>query len=227
MNNTHINKNGREVWQRTDASSFWNEVASKDYVLQIYQNEDVFLDTLIGFVGTGINAGDCILVIAKTKHLNALTDKLKKLAVKPDTLIADDRYIPVQAEALLPSLLDNGDVDEQKFRSLISTHVKKARQRKRRIRVFGELVNLLCEQGKPETAVKLEHLWNNIGKEESLNVYCAYPEQTLQQHADTGKGIKAGIYKYPTKMIDGNRKQIRQVYYKDINVEANPALPLQ
>ncbi len=54
------------VWQKSNTDAFWSEIASCDHVVQIYENDGVFVDALAGFVGGGINTGECVIVIAKT-----------------------------------------------------------------------------------------------------------------------------------------------------------------
>ena len=38
-------------WKKIDADVFWGEIAASDHVLQIYENDDSFLNALAGFVG--------------------------------------------------------------------------------------------------------------------------------------------------------------------------------
>ena len=45
--------------------------------MQIYENDDVFLDLLSGFVNGGVNLGECVVVIATASHLKALNARLK------------------------------------------------------------------------------------------------------------------------------------------------------
>lgn len=42
-------------WRRVNADIFWCEDALCDHVVQIYENDGVFLDALAGFVGGGIS----------------------------------------------------------------------------------------------------------------------------------------------------------------------------
>lgn len=56
-------------WKQSSNLTFWSEIAPCDHVVQIYEDDASFLDTLTGYVGAGINAGDCVVVIATTVHL--------------------------------------------------------------------------------------------------------------------------------------------------------------
>jgi hypothetical protein len=50
-----------------------------------------------------------------------------------------------------------------------------ARGERRRIVVFGELVAVLWAAGKPESAIRLEEMWNELARELDFCLCCAYP----------------------------------------------------
>src|SRR5688500_4020280 len=102
-------------WKKIDTDIFWGEIAPTDHVLQIYENDEVFLDALAGFVGGGINAGDCVIVIATDAHLQALNNRLSSYGVHVPTLVSDERYVPLNAEATLSRFMVNGWPDETLF----------------------------------------------------------------------------------------------------------------
>ena len=43
-----------------------------------------------------------------------------------------------------------------------------------RVVAYGEVVNLLKAQGKPDAAIRLEQLWNDAGKTFGLDILCGY-----------------------------------------------------
>src|SRR5258708_2869358 len=44
-----------------------------------------------------------------------------------------------------------------------------------RVAAFGEMVALLWAEGNPDSAVKLEQLWNDLARTHSFSLRCAYP----------------------------------------------------
>jgi hypothetical protein len=56
-------------WHSTNIHSFWGEIAPHDHIVQVYESERNFLDTLEGFVGSGLLTGDSVVVIATAEHL--------------------------------------------------------------------------------------------------------------------------------------------------------------
>ena len=83
----------KKGWLECQTQDFWGEIAPSDHVLQIYENTEVFLDTLVDFVGNGINAGDSVIVIATREHLQAVNEKLAAHTLKVQSLISEGQYI--------------------------------------------------------------------------------------------------------------------------------------
>jgi len=50
-----------------------------------------------------------------------------------------------------------------------------------RVTICGEGTSTLCEQGKAETAVQLEYLWDELAKTCNVDILCGYVSQTFQR----------------------------------------------
>jgi hypothetical protein len=204
-------QNNSGDWQHSKANVFWGEIAPCDHVVQIYDTEGVFLDTLAGFVGAGINANDACIVIATPAHLSALEERLTSCGISITGLIDDNRYFPLDAEKLLSEFMVDGWPDEVEFNNTVSTLLKRARGFKnRKIRAFGEMVAVLWAQGNTGATVNLEHLWNKFVANESFCLFCAYPKVGITD--DIADSIRH-ICSLHSKMIDGTGKQLTEVTY--------------
>jgi hypothetical protein len=182
--------------------------------VQIYETDRVFLDALAGFVGGGINSGECVIVIATESHLKALEDRLILFGIRVDTLKEDDRYIPVIAEKMLNQFMVNGWPDEELFNQCVSSLISRAGCRNRKVRAFGEMVALLWAQGHTGATVNLEHLWNKFCSKQSFSLFCAYPKSGFTQSMSDSLNHICGCH---TKMIEGTQTSITQVIYRNTN----------
>ena len=200
-------------WKKTGADIFWGEIAPCDHVVQIYENDGIFLDALTGFVGGGINGGECVIVIATENHLNALNSRLRDYGISIDTLINDDRYIPVEAEEVLSKFMVDEWPDEKLFMQTISSLLIRGQSKGRQIRAFGEMVALLWAKGMNGATVRLEYLWNKYCEQHEFCLFCAYPKTGFTQ--DINESIM-NICSCHTKMIGGNEKQLTEVVYANI-----------
>ena len=161
---------------KPEADVFWGEISPCEHLVQIYQDEDVFLDSLEGFVAGGIVAGDGVVVIATTPHLDSLNALLLTRNIDVESAISQDQYIALDAEETLSKFMVMGWPDEDFFRALVHDILLRAKGNNRRVRAFGEMVALLWARGNTGATVHLEHLWHRLCHEQSFSLFCAYPK---------------------------------------------------
>lgn len=200
-----------ETWSRSPHEVFWGELAPYDHVVQIYQNEDSFLDLLTGFVDGGIRCGDCAIVIATSSHIEALKTRLGKEGHSVADLIASRQYVPVDAVEMLSRFMIHGWPDENLFRGEVDKLIRTAKSDGRKVRAFGEMVALLWAEGKVGATIRLEQLWNRFCENEAFCLFCAYPERGFTQDASESLTHICGAH---AKILNGMHKDTRQIFYK-------------
>jgi hypothetical protein len=200
-------------WKECRADLFWSEIAPCDHVVQIYEDEAILVDTLSGFIGGGINAGDGCIIIATKEHLNKLEDRLKSYGVHVDSLISEKRYFPVVAEDFLKKFMVDNWPDEKLYLEAIEELMGQAGGNKRKIRAFSEIFSLLWNENNRLGTVRLEQFWATVCKKFDVGVFCAYPKNKLK---DESHPALSDICHHHTIMISGEKKQMKQVYYTEI-----------
>jgi len=200
-------------WTVSKSDVFWGEIAPCDHVIQIYENDGVFLDALAGFVGGGINAGDCCIIIATDSHLEALETRLTGYGIQIHDLISENRYIPLNAQETLDKFMVNGWPDETLFNKTVSEVIERGSCNNRRIRAFGEMVAILWAEGHSGATVHLEHLWNKFCQKQSFCLFCAYPKSGFTEDINTSIMHICGSH---SKMISGTEKQLTEIQYKNL-----------
>ena len=198
-------------WHKCNTQVFWGEIAPCDHLIQIYENDDVILDCLQGFVSSGFNSGDSVIIIATGPHLQALKKRLTKAGYDLRSLIASNQYISMEAEQCLAKFMVHGWPVEHKFTAFVNDVVSKARGEHDKMRAYGEMVAILWEQGHSGATVQLEHLWNFFCTREAFCLFCAYPRSGFTQ--DLGSSVNH-ICSAHTKMIAGDFKSTTEIFYK-------------
>jgi len=202
-----MNHSPANVWQSADADVFWSEIARFDHVVQLYDNDVIFIDTLTGFVESAIRSNENAVIIATDRHLTALEAKLESRGHKIDTLIVENRFIPVSAEETLHEFFINGKLDESRFMKVISGLLQHAKGNQKKVRAFGEMVAILWAQGNKEATVQLEHFWTKLAKQDPFCVYCAYSKEILTSDEETVCGCH-------TRVISGSERQLNHVSFR-------------
>ncbi len=155
---------------------FWGEIAPCDHILQIYEDDRQFINTLEGFVASGLILGESVIVIATAEHLKALNQQLRAKGYDMFSLTLQDQYIPLSADETLAQFMINGWPDENLFYHLLANLLLRARKGHRQVRAFGEMVAVLWSHGHNGATVHLEHLWSRYCESEGFSVFCAYPK---------------------------------------------------
>jgi hypothetical protein len=163
---------------------FWGEISPCEHLVQIYQDDAVFLDTLEGFVAGGLRAGEGVVVIATEPHLAALEQRLLAAGVDLKLATLQDQYIALPAKQTLAKFMMRGWPDDILFDQVVTDLLKRAGKGGRRVRAFGEMVALLWDEGHTGATVRLEHLWHRMCHERGFSLFCAYPRIGFTQGAD-------------------------------------------
>jgi hypothetical protein len=205
-----IMRNSR-LWKEIKPKDFWGEIAPCEHVLQIYDNNEIFINTLAGFVGDGINAGDCTIVLATREHLQSLDTALSAHGINVGSLISEDQYIPIVAEDALALFMINDWPDPALFLKMVTGLFNRASKNNRNVRAFGELVAVLWAQGNNGATVQLEHLWNQFCAQNQMTLFCAYPKSGFTEDAE--ESIKS-ICATHSKIISGSKQSLTTLRYQ-------------
>jgi PAS domain S-box-containing protein len=177
--------------RRIPSSAFDHHSA---HVVHFYREDSALLDELSLYIGSALVNGDSAVALAAQDHLDTLARKLKAKGLDVAKLIAQGRYQPLEASAILPQLMTNGMPDALRFTELIGGFVERANAAAKGqpacTVVFGEMVALLWAEGKYEAAMRLEELWNGLAKTHSFFLRCAYPMAGFSKNEHTEPFLK-------------------------------------
>ena len=157
-----------------------------DHIIQLYTDEEVLLRALERFAGSGLEQGEAVIVIATAEHLAALTKRLIAGGQKLPINIAEGAFITLDAERCLARFMRNGLPDRAAFRAVVEPVLDRLKTAGYgRIRLFGEMVNLIWRHNGPGT-VQLEELWNDVIAEHQVCLLCAYHVEAADAEGKRG-----------------------------------------
>jgi len=150
-----------------------------DHVAYFYQHSDSLLEALSSFIGSALASGNAALVVATTTHREGLRQRLTGRGLDIPTATNEGRYLELDAAELLSKIMVEGMPDSVSFEAIVGGAIvgtkTRAKAARPEIAVFGEMVSLLWADGKPEAAIRLERLWNELATKLAFSLRCAYP----------------------------------------------------
>jgi signal transduction histidine kinase len=168
----------------------WNDHNLSGHVVQFYGEDDFLLDELSRFIGTALGAGEAAVVIATEDHRDGLARRLQAWGLDTARAVAHGRYFVCDAAETLTKITSGGWPDPVRFAEVVGGLIARVSagsdREPRRIAAFGEMVALLWAAGKPDAAIRLEQLWNELARTFSFSLRCAYPMSTFhrQEHGE-------------------------------------------
>jgi hypothetical protein len=198
-------------WQQSSSQDFWNSIAPDDHVVQVYENDLVFSDALLGFVVSGLKQGEQVVVIAAKSHLIALEGGLWNENFDVRALTLSNRYVGLDSRPALARFMINGWPDEALFNSYASRFLAKARHEGERVRICTEMAALLLQQGLTSAAIQLEGLFNILHKADPFALFCAYPKNVFTRKTAS---CREPICSCHSRQIGGSAQEPGEVRYR-------------
>lgn len=181
-----------------DPASFWTGMSPCEHFVQIYRDEASLLALLQRFVTDGLQAGEATIVIATPGHLVALERHLLEQDIDLVAARWQGQYLPMDARATLRQFMLPTGPDAEQFSRVMVEVLRRARRQGRGVRAFGEMVSLLWADGAFEATLQLERLWNTLCADQSLPLFCAYPQSAFD--ADSSDALSE-ICRAHTRLI--------------------------
>jgi hypothetical protein len=145
------------------------------HIVYPYTDESHFTEVVSVFVSSGLRNGESAVLLMQESHRGPIRRQLERNGFDVETLEATGELACITAEELSESCVFDGIIDEYVFKTKIGQmiHRAKAASLKGQVRVFGEMVNLLWMPN-PKATLRLEELWNDLIKQHSVPLLCAY-----------------------------------------------------
>ena len=149
-------------------------MSETEHFVQFCETDAFLIHSVSEFIGAGLRAGDACIVLATKPHRESLEERLEGDGLEVAAASARGQYVSIDAAAMLSKFMVDGEPSPESFAEVVGSMIARA-AKGRRVRVFGELVALLWADGNLAAAIRLEELWNDLGKIHAFSLLCAYP----------------------------------------------------
>jgi hypothetical protein len=152
------------------------EPLSRDHLVQLYRDDASLAVAVATYAGAGLGKGETAVLIATRDHADAVRGHLSADGFETADLERWGQLRFLDAREVLDDLLVAGRPDGDQFQVLSGGLIADARRASRngRVRVYGEMVNLLWSRGDEAAAMRLEDLWGKVAPVNAVPLFCAY-----------------------------------------------------
>jgi len=152
----------------TEYPDFAASAVPRPHTVQFYESDDFLCSVITEYVSEGVRAGEPAIIVATQAH-----NEMFALALRAEG-VAMDRVTFLDARQTLAMFSTAGRIEPEKFMSSVGAVIDSATANTNRVRVYGEMVDLLWRDGHTEAAVQLEGLWNDLAELYPFRLLCAY-----------------------------------------------------
>ena len=171
--------------------------AHQHHAVQFYDDEKALYATVAGFLGQGLVDEQPAILIATVAHCGPILDELKGRMLDVDHAQGSGDLIVLDAEETLAQFMRDDVPSADAFESTVGDLIRRLlvkRAKPTLIRAYGEMVDVLWKDGKPDAAIRLEILWNLLADRFGFALLCGYSmghfykqtdrfEEVCRQHA--------------------------------------------
>lgn len=174
------------------------------HYVQFYADDIAPLARNVGlYVAEGISRGEPALVIAASEHTAAFVRQVEQNGCDVPEAIRTGRLVLLDAAETLAELLPEGRPDWSRTEKIIGARIQSLRRQTGAagIRVYGEMVGLLWNDGRTADALRLEERWSRQQALCGLTLYCAYQIDVFGHEFQ--EGLVGQILAAHSSMISG------------------------
>ena len=140
-----------------------------------YEDSPSLAGTVARFIGEGLAASQAAVIVATASHRASIRDQLTAMGVDSQERIDRGELLMFDADEVLNRLLVGNRPDAECFEGTIHPIVDKAAgHRKRLVRIYGEMVDVLWSSGREDAALSLEVLWHQFIAGRKCSLLCGY-----------------------------------------------------
>jgi len=151
------------------------EPLARDHVVQLYRDERFLVESVALFTGIALGKGEAVVLVATPAHARASEERLGASGFCVEDVKHWGQLTLRDAAETLAGFMVHDMPDPVLFKTIIGSVIQRAAAASRngRVRVYGEMVNLLWRRNLA-AAARLETLWNDVIHSHSISLLCTY-----------------------------------------------------
>lgn len=146
------------------------------HIVQIYESDDFLVAGVALFAAEGLRRGEAVLLTGTPAHLDGVRRGLRSRGIDAEAAIARRELSLFDVRAAIDAVMVDGKADAARFETGTVEVLARAAADSRftGVRWWGEISNVLNQQGNAEAALACERLANSAIARHGLTVLCSY-----------------------------------------------------
>lgn len=144
-----------------------------EHIVQLFDSAESLADSVAEMLTGAYAKGDGLLVVARQRNWNAISVRLTERGKDVQRLRRSGHLTVLDAAETL-NAISRGDMPAADlFDTVIAARVRRLAA-DRPLAIYGEMVELLAEEGDFASALALEDMWNGLSEQCSFHLLCGY-----------------------------------------------------
>ena len=146
------------------------------HAVQFYKDAGSLAGTVATFIADGLQSGQPALIVASSAHAAGIIRALEAAGIDVAEARSTGELQVLDARKMLSAFMVAGRPDPLLFKSNAGDVIERlcAGRVPCPIRVYGEMVDLLWQDGNEDGAIRLEILWNQLASAYDFSLLCGY-----------------------------------------------------
>lgn len=171
-------------------SNDWRELLRQptlgDHIVQVYQDDDFLCDAVAEYMIPGLLGGEGAIVIARPGHAAALERALRAAGIDVASARSRGQLVCLDAAETLESFMQGDAPQWPAFHAALGGAIAAMRLDYPKVRAYGEMVDILWQDGRRDAALRLEEYWNELARLQTFSLLCAYRMDNLDAGSYSG-----------------------------------------
>jgi hypothetical protein len=147
---------------------------ASEHIVQFFDSDESRAECVAGFLADGYRQGEPAIIVARPSNWAATAEQLETCGIPVQQAMAYGMIAVKDATETLRRISRNGSPDADAFEAVVGKAVAALDGRSGRVRAYGEVVDMLAQQGDLADAIRLEALWNKLAERVPFVLMCGY-----------------------------------------------------
>lgn len=153
--------------------------------VHFYKNEDHLAGAVVNYLADGLRAGQPIVVIASKPRRDRFAAGLRARNLDPDELLTGRLAIWLDARETLNAFFEGDRPNRELFMATVGRVFERLLDKHYYlvVRAYGEMVDVLWQEGNHEAAIVVEQYWNDLANLYRYSLLCGYSIKEFEGEA--------------------------------------------